>query len=123
MVTHITFYVNIDAKTGGAGPAAAGVVRRRIATDEALKIMHIERSELTPQLVEERFQKFFNANDPGKGGSFYLQSKIYRSKEALLQELNEVAKGNKDGEIPTNNTDAGGACAGAADHDAAADKK
>lgn len=71
----------------------------------------------------QRFQKFFNANDPGKGGSFYLQSKIYRSKEALLQELNEVAKGNKDGEIPTNNTDAGGASAGAADHDATADKK
>jgi import inner membrane translocase subunit TIM16 len=118
----ISSCLSLDAKTGGAGPAAAGVVRRRLATDEALKIMHIERSELTPQLVEERFQKFFHLNDPGKGGSFYLQSKIYRSKEALLQELNEVAKGNKDGEIPTNNADAG-ASAGAADNGASSNKK
>ena len=29
----------------------------------------------------------FNLNDPAKGGSFYLQSKIFRSKEALDQEL------------------------------------
>ncbi|RYG66644.1 hypothetical protein EON64_09295 [archaeon] len=29
----------------------------------------------------------FNLNDPGKGGSFYLQSKIFRSKEALDFEL------------------------------------
>lgn len=29
----------------------------------------------------------FNLNDPGKGGSFYLQSKIFRSKEVLDYEL------------------------------------
>ncbi len=51
----LSFYLVADAKAGGGptGAGAAGVVRRRIATDEALKIMNIERSELTPQIVEE----------------------------------------------------------------------
>lgn len=35
----------------------------------------------------------FTNNDPAKGGSFYLQSKIYRAKEALEEELREIAKG------------------------------
>ena len=34
----------------------------------------------------------FEANDPKKGGSFYLQSKIYRAKEALDTELREEGK-------------------------------
>jgi import inner membrane translocase subunit TIM16 len=29
-------------------------------------------------------------NDPGKGGSFYLQSKIFRSKESLDRQLDEA---------------------------------
>jgi len=35
----------------------------------------------------------FASNDPAKGGSFYLQSKIYRAKEALEEELREIATG------------------------------
>ena len=35
----------------------------------------------------QRFKAMFNVNDPGKGGSFYIQSKIYRSKEVLEQEV------------------------------------
>ena len=35
------------------------------------------------------------ANDVAKGGSFYLQSKIYRAKE-LLDEYNEDKKANDD---------------------------
>lgn len=42
----------------------------------------------------------FQSNDPAKGGSFYLQSKIHRSKEALLSELKDISEGKKDGEIP-----------------------
>ena len=29
----------------------------------------------------------FGVNDPAKGGSFYIQSKIYRSREVLEQEV------------------------------------
>lgn len=42
----------------------------------------------------------FASNDPAKGGSFYLQSKIHRSKEALMSELKDISEGKKDGEIP-----------------------
>ena len=40
----------------------------------------------------QRYTKLFEANDPKKGGSFYLQSKIYRAKEALDTELLEEEK-------------------------------
>jgi len=33
--------------------------------------------------VLERFKKLFDANDPQKGGSFYLQSKILRARERI----------------------------------------
>ena len=37
----------------------------------------------------QRYDKLFQLNDPKKGGSFYLQSKIYRSKEVLDSEFEE----------------------------------
>eukprot|EP01027_Heterolobosea_sp_BB2_P001187 GEZU01001817.1.p1 GENE.GEZU01001817.1~~GEZU01001817.1.p1 ORF type:complete len:134 (-),score=37.21 GEZU01001817.1:266-667(-) len=50
--------------------------------DEAQKILGVSKD--TPkEIIEERFRKLFEANDPAKGGSFYLQSKIFRAKECL----------------------------------------
>lgn len=40
----------------------------------------------------QRYTKLFDANDPKKGGSFYLQSKIYRAREALETELKDEGK-------------------------------
>jgi hypothetical protein len=34
----------------------------------------------------DRFEKLFSKNDVEKGGSFYLQSKIYFAKEFLMQD-------------------------------------
>lgn len=39
----------------------------------------------------QKYTKLFEANGL-KGGSFYLQSKIYRAKEALDTELSEETK-------------------------------
>ena len=52
---------------------------------EALEILGVtsEMWALERQEVEARYEKFFAANDPDKGGSFYLQSKIFRAKEFL----------------------------------------
>eukprot|EP01033_Poteriospumella_lacustris_P013228 gene13228-9475_t len=105
-----------NAKAGGGAAAAGGatgVVRRRLATDEALKILNLERSELTAEAVQKRYDRLYESNSPTKGGSFYLQSKVFRSREALLAELDDIAKGKKDGEIPKQE--------GSADADAAAD--
>ncbi len=35
----------------------------------------------------ERFKKLFDANDPKKGGSFYLQSKVLRARERIEAEV------------------------------------
>lgn len=37
--------------------------------------------------VMERFKKLFDANDPQKGGSFYLQSKVLRARERIEAEV------------------------------------
>jgi import inner membrane translocase subunit TIM16 len=37
----------------------------------------------------QQFDRFFAANDVSKGGSFYLQSKVYRAKELLVEYQNE----------------------------------
>jgi import inner membrane translocase subunit TIM16 len=37
--------------------------------------------------VMERFKKLFDVNDPQKGGSFYLQSKVLRARERIEAEV------------------------------------
>ena len=39
------------------------------------------------EVVTERFKRLFNLNDPKKGGSFYLQSKILRARERIEMEV------------------------------------
>jgi mitochondrial import inner membrane translocase subunit TIM16 len=40
--------------------------------------------------VMERFKKLFDVNDPKKGGSFYLQSKVLRARERIEMEVREA---------------------------------
>ena len=42
------------------------------------------------------YTRQFTVNDPGKGGSFYLQSKIYRANETLDRYLKRKESGLKD---------------------------
>lgn len=42
--------------------------------------------------VMERFKKLFDVNDPKKGGSFYLQSKILRARERIESEVRQAAE-------------------------------
>eukprot|EP01039_Chlorochromonas_danica_P007609 gene7609-8409_t len=92
------------AAAGAASARASG--RLRMRTDEAMKILSIEPHELSRKAVLEKYDKLFNLNDPGKGGSFYLQSKVFRSKEALDAELDlreaeeEQAKVKQDEQPP-----------------------
>jgi hypothetical protein len=55
-------------------------------------------------LLLQKYERLFELNDPGKGGSFYLQSKVVRAKEALELELRggddpekDADDGDKDG--------------------------
>lgn len=57
-----------------------------MSLDEAMKILHVD--ELNPEIIERNYKHLFEANDRKNGGSFYIQSKVYRAKERLDQELN-----------------------------------
>ena len=61
-------------------------------TSEAMEVLNIQKLDLSNEVVLERFKKMYDLNDPIKGGSFYLQSKIFRAKEALEHELNPDAE-------------------------------
>lgn len=54
--------------------------------DEGRLILGVEKDSPVEE-VEERFKRLFRANDPENGGSFYLQSKVYRAHESILREL------------------------------------
>ena len=45
--------------------------------------------------MAKQYEKYFAANDISKGGSFYLQSKVYRAKEALDLDFKEENKGGE----------------------------
>jgi import inner membrane translocase subunit TIM16 len=72
---------------------------------EALEILNIEVKQGVPidkALVAKQYDKYFASNDPKVGGSFYIQSKIVRAKEAL-EEIesyadDDAAEGEKEEE-------------------------
>jgi len=93
-----------NAKAGGgaaASGAAARSIKLKMQTDEALKILDIEKVDLNRTILEERYKRLFETNDPAKGGSFYIQSKIFRSKEALDKELEELEKSSNSSDPKT----------------------
>ena len=77
-----------------AAKAAGGVVKRGQMTEsEALDILNLEKTpdgKLPPrEELEQFYVKYFEANDPDKGGSYYLQSKFFRANE-FLQEQHDL---------------------------------
>jgi mitochondrial import inner membrane translocase subunit TIM16 len=50
-------------------------------------IFNASISRLDPERIKERYETLFAMNDKAKGGSFYLQSKIFRAKERIDQEM------------------------------------
>lgn len=63
--------------------------------DEACKILNVKPpmgGKANLDTVHERYKKLFDLNDPKKGGSFYLQSKIVRAKDRIEMEIREAAR-------------------------------
>lgn len=59
-----------------------------ITLEEAQQILNVTKLEAAE--VEEKYNHLFNVNDKAKGGSFYLQSKVFRAKERIDHELAEA---------------------------------
>lgn len=54
-------------------------------------------NKLDAEDVQKNYEHLFAVNDKAKGGSFYLQSKVFRAKERIDEELKVNSK-------TTNNT-------------------
>lgn len=76
-----------NARTGNTGAMAAktAVRKNQMSKQQAREILNLPTSGPAPssEAIQKQFTRYFEANDPAKGGSFYLQSKIFRAKEAL----------------------------------------
>lgn len=56
-----------------------------MSKDEALKILNIKECNVTVEKIINQSKEYIQANDPIKGGSFYIQNKIYHARETLLR--------------------------------------
>ncbi|XP_067619999.1 mitochondrial import inner membrane translocase subunit Tim16 [Eurosta solidaginis] len=78
------------ARRAGGGPQgekrAEANARAGMTIEEAKQILNIDDLEDLERIVKN-YEHLFAANDKTKGGSFYLQSKVFRAKERIDQEL------------------------------------
>lgn len=84
-------YARAQAKNN---PGAANTFASHgLTLEEACKILNVkppQQGKANMDDVMERFKKLFDVNDPQKGGSFYLQSKVLRARERIENEVRQV---------------------------------
>jgi import inner membrane translocase subunit TIM16 len=89
---------NLSSSSPGSGNMDATLASHGLTLDEACKILNVsppkpgaigENARQEMDKVLERFKKLFDMNNPKKGGSFYLQSKILRARERIEMEYRE----------------------------------
>lgn len=81
-------YQRAHGKSGVPGGRAS--LSSGMTLDEACKILNVKPPQAGKADMDEvmgRFKKLFDTNDPQKGGSFYLQSKILRARERIESEV------------------------------------
>uniref|UniRef100_A0A914VB42 Mitochondrial import inner membrane translocase subunit tim-16 n=1 Tax=Plectus sambesii TaxID=2011161 RepID=A0A914VB42_9BILA len=76
-------------------------IKHGISLQEAAQILNVSEP-LTPEEVQKKYDHLFAVNDKKRGGSFYLQSKVFRAKERLDAEMGVTSKPPSDQE-PTEN--------------------
>ncbi|KHN82033.1 Mitochondrial import inner membrane translocase subunit tim-16 [Toxocara canis] len=72
-----------DARRAGETNARLG-----ISLQESMQILNV-KEPLNKEEVEAKYKHLFDVNDKSKGGSLYLQSKVYRAKERIDEEFRE----------------------------------
>ncbi|PWW80005.1 cochaperone Pam16 [Tuber magnatum] len=79
--------------TSTAGTNTTLKAHAGLTLDEACRILNVKPPQngvIDETVLMERFKKLFDANEPGKGGSFYLQSKVLRARERIESEVREA---------------------------------
>lgn len=79
------------AQAGGGQAAKAAVSGSRMPIDQARQILNLEKAFTREELVTQ-FDKYYKANDPDNGGSFYIQSKVFQARETLVNDLRRQAE-------------------------------
>ncbi|PAV80325.1 hypothetical protein WR25_08367 [Diploscapter pachys] len=69
-----------------AQQSATSNAKLGISLEESIQILNVS-TPLSPEEVQKRYDQLFAVNDKAKGGSFYLQSKVYRAKERIDEEF------------------------------------
>ncbi|CAK4031901.1 Mitochondrial import inner membrane translocase subunit tim16 [Lecanosticta acicola] len=92
------------AQSMANNPTAANTVSSSgLTLDEACKILNVsppKAGQADVSRVHEQFKRLFDLNDPKKGGSFYIQSKVLRARERLELEVREAhAAAEREAEI------------------------
>ncbi|TKA60994.1 Mitochondrial import inner membrane translocase subunit tim16 [Friedmanniomyces simplex] len=84
------------AAANSSNPTAANTHSSAgLTLDEACRILNVsppKGGQGNLDLVHERFKRLFDLNDPKKGGSFYLQSKVLRARERIEMEVRKAAQ-------------------------------
>ena len=98
------------AANGGSKAAASKLTGSNLITkqtgldlDEACKILNVKKEGLVMEEIlkvypseissvdNQRYDHLFKQNDPKRGGSAYLQAKVFRAKERIDLELKQQA--------------------------------
>jgi import inner membrane translocase subunit TIM16 len=61
-----------------------------LTLQEACQILNVsppKAGQTDVTRIHEQFKRLFDMNDPKKGGSFYLQSKVLRARERIEMEV------------------------------------
>jgi import inner membrane translocase subunit TIM16 len=94
-------YAKAQAKSNPGG--ASKFTSNGLTLEEACKILNVkppQNGKANMEDVTERFKKLFDVNDPKKGGSFYLQSKILRARERIEGEVRQAEeKASREAEL------------------------
>lgn len=79
-----------QAAKASASASASGATKARsvggIPVDEALKILDIDKKDLSLAKIDEKYQYLFEVNSKDKGNSFFLQSKVFYAMDSLRKE-------------------------------------
>jgi import inner membrane translocase subunit TIM16 len=96
-----------SGQSSGEAFSFQNLISTPMTREEALKILNLKDGQDTPENIMKSFEKYCAMNEPEKGGSFYVQNKIYYAKEFLMDkyppELNKKYTSEKPSEKPNDN--------------------
>ncbi|KAL3117736.1 hypothetical protein niasHT_000912 [Heterodera trifolii] len=88
-----------SSATSSAASARRAIEREALQTNtrlgmtvqEAAQILNVQ-PPLDREEIERKYEHMFTANDRKKGGTLYLQAKVFRAKERLDVELDRIER-------------------------------